>query len=154
MRPLALALLLAATGLAGCGGAPAPPVETRRLVAAPPAVAAERVQAALDGLGFAPAGPDGRRERASAPDDWAYCPIVITRGGSGGDDGSGQRDFARPQTRRAEVRVDVLPAGEGSMVSVAADFAATYHHRYRNLPFTEGCQSLGVLEGRLLDAAA
>jgi hypothetical protein len=150
MRSTALTFLLAATGLAGCAVAPpAQPVETRRQVTTPPDVAEARVQMALDELGFAPAAPDGTRRRNSAPEDWASCEIATVRGGESG----GQRDFARPQSRSAAVRTSVVPAGEGSLLSVAADFAAAYHHRYRNLPFAQPCRSLGVLEARLLDAA-
>lgn len=143
-----LGLLLAA----GCATTLPPPVETRREVAAGPDVAMAAMQAALDGLGFAPA-EDGVRLRAAAPEPWADCATVTVRGASG-DDGNGRRDFARPQTRRALVAAGAVPAGDGSIATVDARFSATYLDRYVNLPFTRGCRSQGVLEQRLLDAAA
>jgi hypothetical protein len=137
-------------GQAGCAVAPpAPRLETGRQVAAAPEVAGARVRTALDELGFAAAAPDHTRRRDSAPEDWASCEIVTVRGGESG----GQRDFARPQSRSAAVRTSAVADGAGSLVTVAADFTAVYHHRYRNLPFGRPCRSSGVLEKRLLDAA-
>ena len=64
-----------------------------------------------------------------------------------------QRQHARPQSRAAELRVTLTPVAAGTQVSLATSFEATYHHRYRNTPFTAACASTGALERTLLDAA-
>jgi hypothetical protein len=51
--------------------------------------------------------------------------------------------------------VSFAPAApEGTQVTVAARFAATYTNRFTNLPVTAACASIGTVERALLDAAA
>ena len=143
--------------LVGCAAGPPPaPVEVSREVAGTPDVARRQVEARLAVLGFAFAqGPDGPEEpdrparTGRASPDWAECETVLISGGTN----SGQKDFAAPQARSASVTVSYTPLATGTRVDVSTSFEATYHHRYRNLPFTESCRTTGELERALLAAA-
>jgi hypothetical protein len=81
---------------------------------------------------------------------WAECKLAI------GTDRSG--DTARP--RRARERIDrtltmaitVREVGGATDVTLDPRFTERQVHPWRNLPFTTGCVSKGVLEKALLDA--
>ncbi|HMR31657.1 MAG TPA: hypothetical protein PKA13_14660 [Geminicoccaceae bacterium] len=152
MRPIASICL--ATVLAACATAPpAPPIETVRSVSGTPDEARERIQAAASGLGLAAQaepGPGLRLASTGAPPEWADCPTIVIR-----SDGEvvNRVDFAAPQARMAEVSVGLVPAGQGTTVSLSPSFSATYRDIFRNLPRTGPCASTGVLERTLLDAA-
>jgi hypothetical protein len=145
--------------LSGCAGTAqqvaATPAQQRSLDA-PAAAVRARVERALREVGLAPEPAPGGRLRAvarGAPDSaWADCPRVVVR-----DESTEyvRSHWAAPGARETAVSVSLRPAGEGrTEVTVAAESAATYTDRYRNLPFREACATTGALERRLLEAAA
>ncbi len=136
--------------LACVAGPPPAPVEVSREVAGTPDAARRQVEARLAALGFAMTeGPGGPARTGRASPDWADCETVLISGGTN----SGQKDFAAPQARSASVTVSYTPVATGTRIDVSTSFEATYHHRYRNLPFTEPCRTTGELERALLAAA-
>jgi hypothetical protein len=142
---LAAAVLL---GLAACAG----PVETRRTVPAGLADARSRVVAELARLGFGPASTSGdgsvvEATVAAVPDEWASCGPALV--------GSEPRRMATAETEGGAVRVELTPAGGGGTeVDVAAAFTGGYRHPSTTYRFERACRSNGVLEARLLTAAA
>ena len=142
---LAAAVLL---GLAACAG----PVETRRTVPADLADVRSRVMAELARLGFGPASTSGggsvvEATVAAVPDEWASCGPALV--------GSEPRRMATAETERGAVRVELTPVGGGGTeVEVAAAFTGGYRHPSTTYRFERVCRSHGVVEARLLAAAA
>jgi hypothetical protein len=148
-RPCTVVALSASLLSCAPAAPPAEPIERSRTVAAAPDEVRARIDGELRRLGFA-AGADGGWGRPTgAPEAWAQCGTIVT---SGGETGS-QREQARPRARAATVSVTITPTAAGTQVGVATSFEATYHHRFRNLPFTAPCASTGELERTLLAAA-
>ena len=56
--------------------------------------------------------------------------------------------------RRASVRIDLASGDSGTAVTVVATFAASYRNSSSGYSFERACRSKGVMEARLLDAAA
>jgi hypothetical protein len=143
-------------GLAACTD----PVETRRAVPGDAAEVQGRIVAELVRLGFGPAsasasGGGSVIEAAAAPasDEWASCGPVLV--GGGGSDKA--RRMATAETERGAVRVELTPVGGGgggTEVDVAAAFTGGYRHPSTTYRFERACRSNGVLEARLLAAAA
>ena len=137
-------------GLAACAG----PVETRRTVPADLADVRSRVMAELARLGFGPAltsasggGSVVEAPVAAVPDEWASCGPALV--------GSEPRRMATAETERGAVRVELTPVGGGGTeVDVAAAFTGGYRHPSTTYRFERACRSNGVLEARLLAAAA
>ncbi|HEX5077519.1 MAG TPA: hypothetical protein VFV80_00100 [Geminicoccaceae bacterium] len=81
---------------------------------------------------------------------WAYCKLAI------GTDRSG--NTSRPRRARQRIDRDLSLAITVSEVDATTDvmldtrFTERQVHPWRNLPFTTGCVSKGVLEKALLDA--
>ena len=125
-------------GLAACAG----PVETRRTVPE------------LARLGFGPASTSAsaggsvvEATMAAVPDEWASCGPALV--------GSEPRRMATAETERGAVRVELTPVGGGGTeVDVAAAFTGGYRHPSTTYRFERVCRSNGVLEARLLTAAA
>ena len=144
---LAAAVLL---GLAACAG----PAETRRTVPADLADVRGRVVADLARLGFGPASTSAsgggsvvEATMAAVPDEWASCGPALV--------GSEPRRMATAETERGAVRVELTPVGGGGTeVDVAAAFTGGYRHPSTTYRFERVCRSHGVLEARLLTAAA
>jgi hypothetical protein len=145
-------LLVALTATLSCCAPPAspsPPIERTRTVAAAPEEVRARLDEELRSLGFT-AGAEGSWARTTGlPVSWADCRTIVIGGGETG----GQRSHARPLSRAAEVRPTLIPSAGGTQLTIATSFEATYHHRFRNLPFTAACASTGELERALLAAA-
>jgi type IV pilus biogenesis protein CpaD/CtpE len=148
---LAAAVLL---GLAACAG----PVETRRTVPADLADVRGRIVAELARLGFGPASASASGGRsvieaaaARAPDEWASCgPTFVD---VGGPDESPR--MATAEAERGAVRVELTPVGGGGTeVDVTAAFTGGYRNPNTTYRFERVCRSNGVLEARLLAAAA
>ena len=131
-------------------------IPTERVVSGPAAAVAARVEAALGTLGL-------RQTRASAEaieaetrlasTGWASCPPALV------SDGDDRRRMVGAEQRRAEVRVDLAPAGaagsgQGTTVRVTARFAAGYRNPMTGYGLERDCRSRGVVERTLLDAAA
>jgi len=153
LRSLLLAVPLA-TALVSC--ATAPPAETDRLVAGPSATVAARIEAALNGLGLRRTqGSAGviEAETRQASTAWASClPVLVS-------DGDDRRRMVTAEQRRASVQVDLAPAGpgtsgQGTTVRVTTRFAAGYRNPSSGYSFERDCDSRGVVERTLLDAAA
>jgi hypothetical protein len=147
-NPFAIAGLLC---LAAC--ATQAPVETDRAVAGDPAtvrgrVAAELTRLGLSGSGSADDGAALRASTANAPGDWASCPPTLV---GSGDDG---RRLATADREQAQVTVGFVPVASGTRVSVQARFAASYRNPISGYAFERNCRSNGVLERRILAAAA
>jgi hypothetical protein len=145
--PLAVVGLLC---LAAC--ATRAPVETSRVVAGDPATVRSRVAAELARLDLShDSAGDGAALRAStatAPGDWASCPPTLV---GGGDD---SRRLATANREQAEVTVELAPAPSGTEVSVQARFTGSYRNPISGYAFERSCRSNGVLEQRILTAAA
>jgi hypothetical protein len=148
---LAAAVLL---GLAACAG----PVETRRTVPADLAEVRGRIVAELARLGFGPASASASGGRsvieaaaARAPDEWASCgPTFVDVGGP--DDAP---RMATAEAERGAVRVELTPTGGGGTeVDVTAAFTGSYRNPNTTYRFEQACRSYGVVEARLLAAAA
>lgn len=147
------ALVLAVLAIAGCTAPPAPSIERARATALPAPAAAQRAAGTLGRLGFhlEEAGTTSieARRPTGAAEAWARCDGIWV------DDNyslAKRSDFARPQARGADVRVDAVDAAAGSRVSVSTSFDASYRDRFRNFGFRAPCASTGVLERLLLDA--
>ena len=127
-------------------------IETARTVPGDPAAVHVRLEVELSQLGFRPAsgGPGTSLEATAgtAAVDWAACPPVLV---SAGDD---RRRMASAGQRRASVRIDLAPGDGGTAVVVVAKFAASYRNPVSSYSFERACRSKGVVETRLLDAAA
>ena len=52
------------------------------------------------------------------------------------------------------MQISLAPADGGTAVTVAAEFAASYRSPVTTYRFERDCRSKGVVEARLLDAAA
>lgn len=146
------ALLAAILAMAGCTAPPAPPIERARVTSLPAAAAAQRAADTLGRLGFhlIEAGTTSTEARrpTGAAEAWAACDGIWV------DDNyslAKRSDFARPQARGADVRVDAVEAAAGSRVTVSTRFDASYRDRFRNFGFRAPCASTGVLERLLLD---
>ncbi len=147
----ALPLLLLAVSCAT--RPPPPPVPTARTVPGSPAEVRARVEAAARRLGLdvSPEPSGLRAESRSAQAEWAGCDPILVYDRDSETQRSG---WASPGARSATVNVSLAPAAPaGTQVTVAARFAATYTNRYVNLPVIAGCDSAGVIERALLDAA-
>jgi hypothetical protein len=142
MGAMVLALAACATGT----------IETARTVPGDPAAVRARLEAELSRLGFRPVsgGSDTSLEATdgTAPVDWAACTPVLV---GGGDNGT---RMASAGQRRASMRIDLTPGDGGTAVIVAAEFAANYRNTHRGYSFERACRSKGVVEARLLEAAA
>jgi hypothetical protein len=144
--------VVAAATLALVSCATAPP-ESRRAVAGDPAAVAARIEAELAALGFRRTGGGSggaiEAEAAAAPVVWARCPPVLV---TGGDD---RYRMASAGAREGTARVALAPAaGRGTAVEVGVDVTARYRNTIRGYGFERPCRSTGVVERRLLDAAA
>ena len=128
------------------------PVETNRAVSGDPRTVRGRVAAELARLGLSggPAGDGGalRASTAGAPEGWASCPPVLVGGGDVG------RRMATADREQAQVTVGFVPVASGTQVSVQAGFAASYRNPISGYAFERSCRSNGVLEQRILAAAA
>lgn len=137
------------TGLAGC--LLGTPVQTVREVTAEPAVVRQRVLAALERLRLAPVseGDDDvlRTRIAAVPVAWIRCrPMLL------GD----QEDRFRMVTARhkeGDVTVALTSTPPVTQVRVSPSYRATYRNPVNGTSFDAPCESSGVLERRLLDAA-
>jgi hypothetical protein len=142
MAATVLALAACATG----------PIETARTIPGDPAAVRVRLEAELSRLGFQPASrsPSTSLEAtaATAAVDWAACTPVLV---GGGDNGT---RMATAGQRRASVRIDLTLGDGGTAVVVAANFEASYRNPRSGYSFERACRSKGVVEARLLDAAA
>jgi hypothetical protein len=148
MREAAAALVLLM--LAGCATAPRVIPPTERQVAVPPGVAKAHLVERLLALGFKVTGAERiHGEAAVADPSWADCPTVITHASNN----SNQSDFAHAGARQAVVEATTTPTDAGTTVQVSARFSGTYLNHFKNLPFKGACDSTGVLESTLLDAA-
>jgi hypothetical protein len=80
---------------------------------------------------------------------WAYCERarIIDRSSD-----SRRPRRARPISRDLALEVAVRDSAGGAEVEPIARFTEQQHNRWRNMPFTQPCQSTGVLERALLDA--
>jgi hypothetical protein len=108
--------------------------------------------AELRRLGLAPVGGEEgvvvTTSRSAVPAGWASCaPIIV------GQDGP-ERRMVTVESRHGTVRATLTPAGRGTRVDVAADFTGTYRNPITTYRREEPCRSTGVLESRLLAAAA
>lgn len=154
-----LAGLLLSSGLAACAATEPPPgVQSTRIVAASPEAAGGRVEAALRGLGFTTSGlagggaPTVRGELGSGFDPaWARCPGIWTN-----DPFSdlGRSRFVQAGGRRTVVVVRTSRLPQGTSVEVDARTLGLYTHAFTGQTIESPCDSTGLLEGRLLDAAA
>jgi hypothetical protein len=80
---------------------------------------------------------------------WAYCERAwITDRSSD----SRRPRRARPISRDLALEVAVRESAVGVEVQPVARFTEQQHNRWRNMPFTQPCQSTGALERALLDA--
>ena len=134
--------------LAGCATGR---VESDRTVKAAPEIAEGRITAELGRLGFRRTGGsagviDAISDRSNL--DWSSCPPVLV---SAGDD---RRVIASPRSRSASVEIAIGGAVASTTVSVTTRFVARYLNPTRGETFVRDCRSTGVLERRLLDAAA
>ncbi|MFO1047564.1 MAG: hypothetical protein U1E52_06665 [Geminicoccaceae bacterium] len=136
--------------LGACVG---PPPGTRRAVQGEAEAVRQRIAAAMTALGLVVTNQDGllTGRSSQAPVEWAACGSALV--GRGGGEHSTQR-LVSVSTRSAEVQVTVTPTGEAAAVEVRADFSASYVNPDRGGRFERPCRSKGVLETRLLDAAA
>lgn len=147
------ALLAGILAMVGCATSPGPSIERTRATTLSAATAAQRAGEALGRLGFHIGEIDATSVEARRPtgaaEAWATCDGIWV------DDNQSlakRSDFARPQARGAEVRVDAADAPEGSQVTVGTGFDASYRNRFRNFGFRAPCPSTGVLERVILDA--
>lgn len=142
----------AAALLAGCAAAPP---ESARAVAAPPAAVAGRVAGALADLRLVPrpaaAGRGGVTAAiANVPTAWAECrPMLV-----GDSDDRFRMVTAGARHGSVAVSVEAAPASGETRVRVSPSFAATYRNTINGTSFDARCESTGVLERRLLAAAA
>ena len=137
--------------LAACATAP---IETARTVPGDPAAVRVRLEAELSRLGFrlASGSPDTSLEATAdaAAVDWAACtPVLVS---SDGDET--KRRMATARRRWASVQISLAPADGGTAVSVDANFGASYRNPVNTYRFERDCRSKGVVEARLLGAAA
>jgi hypothetical protein len=148
---------LTAAALLGLGAC-TDPVETRRAVPGDAAEVQGRIVAELVRLGFGPASASAsgggsviEAAAARAPDGWASCgPTFVDVGGP--DDAP---RMATAEAERGAVRVALTPTGGGGTeVEVAAAFTGSYHSPVTTYRFERPCRSNGVVEARLLAAAA
>ena len=157
----ALLLLLAA-----CATKPAAaPAPTTRTVAAPVDQVRDRVAAALRELGLTPEPTrDGLRAVATGEvtEAWADCPPLAVRSYQpplghlrrNRPRHDAPSDLVPPGVRQASVSVSLARDASGTRVSLDPAFSATYQDTSMRQPVERGCTSTGVLEGRLLGAAA
>ncbi len=52
------------------------------------------------------------------------------------------------------MQISLAPADDGTAVTLAANFGASYRNPVNTYRFERDCRSKGVVEARLLDAAA
>jgi hypothetical protein len=155
-RRRALGLLVAA--LAACQPTVRPePATSARIVRASPAEAEARAAALLRALGFtvtelaSAAVPTVRGELASGVDPaWAHCPGIWTT-----DPFSdlGQSRFVQAAGRRAVVLVRASALPQGTSVEVDLRTIGLYPHAFTGDTVEAVCDSTGLLERRILDAA-
>lgn len=141
---------LAALILCACTRLPA---ETHRLVPGGTDDVQRRIAAEMSTLGLVVTTDDGvitgRAEHA--PGDWATCgPALVGRGG--GEHSS--RRLVSVSSRQATVRVTIGAAGPATRVEVRAAFSASYVNPERGGIFDRPCRSQGLIEARILEAAA
>ena len=133
--------------LAACATAP---VEVRREAAGSPEQVTERIAARLTALGLQVSGRSATGLTAtsqSASPDWARC---LPRRVSSGDD---RRLMATARTRRATIHVGLTPVDGRTAVEVRAEFEASYNNPTRAETFSAACESTGVIEAAVLEAA-
>ncbi|MGF1561963.1 MAG: hypothetical protein ACFB3T_07270 [Geminicoccaceae bacterium] len=162
MRPTSMLMVAGTAALAACAAgtdpfAPPPepvPVERGRVVDGDPADVEARLRAAFEQAGFtlAPHAQANFVARTEAAEDaWANCPrttIADTRGGK-----RRYRD-ASPENTIADVYALVQAAEDGgSHVMTTADFSQVQLNTFTVYTFKVNCQSTGVLEDLVLDAA-
>ena len=139
----------AVVALAACATAP---IETARTVPGDPAAVRARLEAELTRLGFrlASGSPDTSLEATAdaAAVDWAACTPVLV---SAGDD---RRRMASAGRRQARVRIDLVSRDRGTAVTVVTSFVASYRNTSSGYSFERACRSKGVVEARLVEAAA
>ena len=136
--------------LAGCAGAPPP---TDRTVPNDASTVRDRVVDELRALGLGPSvGSDGviSARTGNAPTEWASCSPALV--GRGGDHNS--KRLVSVRSRQAVIRVALAPAGAATRVDVMVTFTASYDNPETATGFERACRSRGVVEARLLAAAA
>lgn len=151
------ALLIAA--VAACQPPPSlDAVATARIVRASPAEARARAAAVLRAAGFAvtefegSAAPTLRGELAVGGDPaWAHCSGIWT---SDPFSDMGQSRFVQAEGRRAVVVVRTSALPQGTSVEVDLQVIGLYRHAFTGDRVEARCGSTGLLERRILDAAA
>jgi hypothetical protein len=131
-------------------------VAAAQAASAPEAVRSRLAQV-LSAMGFVPLGTPTATDltvtAASGAIDpsWVICPHLWYE-----DQTSifPRWQVARPTPLRAEVRVGLAPSGGMTTVRVEARFEGNYLDNFVNYTRAASCRSTGVLERRLLDAAA
>lgn len=144
-RSIALGLLML---LAACAGERPPPV---RAVPGTPETADAKVAGALSRLQLVPrpaeAGSGVAASIHSVPASWSICrPMLLA-------DGDDRFRMVNPTSRQGSVTVITSPAATGTEVQVTPMFEATYRNAITGTSFQSACESTGVLEQKLLDAA-
>jgi hypothetical protein len=128
------------------------PIESVREVAAAPATVAERVTAGFQRLGLdepRDAGGGTLSTRLGhVRTDWARCRARLV------SSGDGSRRMATAGRRFGEVAVSLAPVPAGTRVEVETKYTGVYRNTATGYTFQTPCESTGVIENRLVAAAA